>query len=532
MPYTAPISRINPTCLLFLLDQSSSMLEPFGAQPEQSKAAGVADAINRLLQNLILKCARADGVRDFFYVGMASYGGRVQSAFGGPLAGENIVPISQLANNPLRVEVRTRKVMDGAGGLVDDKFKFPVWFEAHPTGRTPMCEVLREATEYVQRFLRIQPNCYPPIVINITDGHPTDGDPRDAAKALRGLASTDGNVLLFNAHLSDKLNRPIEFPSDESGLPDEYAKLLFQMSSELPPTLLEAAKTGGFAVGPRARGFVFNADLVAVIRFLDIGTRIAQKLRLPMALDEPLLRWRALGLPKHGHTRDEYEDASADDVAAGRFAVADGASESAFAGLWARLLVEGFVAAPRLPDLWGWLNGPRLRWSAEVMGLKLPWYGEMKRAESAYATLLGLDVRLPTADRPGLWRAVAVGDSCLVRVRKERHIRAFPLKRSADFSNAPELIGSWDKTPPQAEYTSGALLPGDRLFLMTDALAQWFLHQHEQGGRPWEALGSLLSGAQQERAVADWVEEQRTDNGLRDDDLTLLLIEVSSETKE
>ena len=27
------------------------------------------------------------------------------------------------------------------------------------------------------------------------------------------------------------------------------------------------------AVGATARGFVFNADIVAVIRFLDIGTR-------------------------------------------------------------------------------------------------------------------------------------------------------------------------------------------------------------------------------------------------------------------
>jgi hypothetical protein len=255
------------------------MLEPFGAQPEKSKAVGVSDALNRLLQNLILKCARADGVRDFFHVGMVSYGGRVQSAFGGALAGKTIVPISQIASNPLRVEVRKRKVEDGAGGLVEDEFKFPVWFEAHPTGRTPMCEAMRKAKEDVQTFLGIQHNCYPPIVINITDGHPTDGDPREAAKELRALTSLDGNVLLFNAHLSDKLNSPIEFPADESGLPDDYAKLLFRMSSELPPKLMEAAKSSGLAVGPKSRGFVFNADLVAVIRFLDIGTRVAQSVR-------------------------------------------------------------------------------------------------------------------------------------------------------------------------------------------------------------------------------------------------------------
>src|SRR5689334_9010990 len=87
MPYTAEISRTNPTCFLFLVDQSSSMSEPFGAQPDKKKAEGVADVINRLLQNLILKCAKSEGIRDFFHVGIIGYGGRTGSAFGGALTG-------------------------------------------------------------------------------------------------------------------------------------------------------------------------------------------------------------------------------------------------------------------------------------------------------------------------------------------------------------------------------------------------------------------------------------------------------------
>jgi hypothetical protein len=279
MPYTVQISRANPTALVFLLDQSSSMLEPFGAQSDKRKADGVSDALNRLLQNLVLKCAKADGVRDFFHVALIGYGGRVASAFGGTLAGKDLVPVSDVAAHPLRVEVRTRKVPDGAGGLAEEEFKFPVWFEARPTGRTPMCEALRKAKETVQGFLGAHPECYPPLVINITDGKPSDGDPREAARELRALSSQDGNVLLFNAHLSEKENTPVEFPAAEAGLPDDYAKLLFRMSSELPPKLAEAARGSGLAVAPGARGFVFNADLVAVIRFLDIGTRVAQGVR-------------------------------------------------------------------------------------------------------------------------------------------------------------------------------------------------------------------------------------------------------------
>jgi hypothetical protein len=279
MPYSAELSRANPTCFVFLIDQSSSMAEPFGAQPEKPKAEGVADGINRLLQNLVLKCAKGDGIRDYFHVGVIGYGGRVGWALGGQLAGQKLVPISVIANHPLKVEQRTRKVDDGAGGLVEQKFKFPVWFEPSAGGRTPMCQALTEATQAVTEFIGTYPNSFPPLVVNISDGKPTDGHPELPASKLRNLATSDGNVLIFNAHLSSTPARPIEFPSQESELPVPEARILFRISSVLPPKLREAARNEGFRVDDATRGFVFNADLVSVIRFLDIGTRAAQTMR-------------------------------------------------------------------------------------------------------------------------------------------------------------------------------------------------------------------------------------------------------------
>src|SRR5258708_37229139 len=98
MPFSAEISRTNPTALVFLLDQSSSMLEPFGGQPDKSKADGVSDALNRLLQNIVLKCARADGVRDFFHVGLIGYGGRGASPLVRSPAARELRTASQLAH--------------------------------------------------------------------------------------------------------------------------------------------------------------------------------------------------------------------------------------------------------------------------------------------------------------------------------------------------------------------------------------------------------------------------------------------------
>ena len=88
MPYIAEISRTNPSCFIFLVDQSASMVDPIGGEVKVRKADVVADALNRLLTELAIRCAKEEGVRDYFHVAVLGYGGRsAQSAFGGVSAG-------------------------------------------------------------------------------------------------------------------------------------------------------------------------------------------------------------------------------------------------------------------------------------------------------------------------------------------------------------------------------------------------------------------------------------------------------------
>jgi hypothetical protein len=272
--YTAEISRDKPSCFVFAIDQSGSMGDTFGgSEGDKRKADALADAINRLLQNLVLKCAKAEGVRDYYHVAVIGYGDSVGPAFSGPLAGRDMVPISEVGDSPARIEERSKKVEDGAGGLVDQEVKFPLWFDPVASGGTPMCEAIRQAVSLTESWLIQHPDCFPPIVINISDGEATDGDPSPIADQLRELSSTDGNALFFNLHISSQSATPIEFPDSEAGLPDDHARLLFRMSSSLPPHLKDAAAAEGIQVSESTRGFVFNADLVSVIKFLDIGTR-------------------------------------------------------------------------------------------------------------------------------------------------------------------------------------------------------------------------------------------------------------------
>jgi len=274
MVYTAEISRNNPSCFLFLIDQSGSMGDNFPGEIAKKKADGVADAINKLLQNLVIRCAKEEGVRDYFHVGVIGYGTSIGPGFGGSLAGKELAAISEIANSPARIEERTKKVDDGAGGLVDQKVKFPIWFEPTFSGGTPMCQALNNAKGVLQRWLAQHPNSFPPAVIHITDGESTDGDPSQAMSDLKTLSSNDGSVLLFNLHISSNPSaQSTAFPDSSANLPDQYSKLLFDGASVLTPFMRSVAGEHNFSLSDGARCFVLNADLVLVIQALDIGTR-------------------------------------------------------------------------------------------------------------------------------------------------------------------------------------------------------------------------------------------------------------------
>ena len=95
MSYTKEINRKNPTCFLFAIDQSGSMDETMAGG--SVKFEFVADVLNQTLAEAIVRCTKADGVRDYFDIGVIGCGGeRVGSAFGGSLSGQNVHPISEI----------------------------------------------------------------------------------------------------------------------------------------------------------------------------------------------------------------------------------------------------------------------------------------------------------------------------------------------------------------------------------------------------------------------------------------------------
>ena len=233
-------------------------------------------------------------------------------------------------------------------------------------------------------------------------------------------------------------------------------------------------------------------------------------------MPDPVLRWRSFLVPKAGHVADECEDAAFGDPGLGRFAVADGASESYAAGDWARLLVEAFVALGPDGD---WLKDPRAAWQAAVAGGAVSWYAEDKFARGGHATFLG--VCLTPGPAGYEWEATAVGDACLIHVRDGACVRSFPVARSSEFNGSPPLVNSRAGAPAW-KTERGSVRHGDALLLATDALAQCLLASAEAGA----FIATELRQLEEEDDFALWVAMAREGGRLKNDDVALGIIEV------
>jgi hypothetical protein len=281
VPYQQEISRQHKALVVFLLDQSFSMEEPLGDSANR-KMDELAVAINGWLQNMAIRATGSSGIKDYLDVAVIGYrtdleaNPIVESPFGGSLAGKMLLSICELGANPARIEQRMHRFCDeDTGEEMEAPVETPVWVEAKAEGGTPMCTVLYQAYGIVEQWIKEHPKSFPPVVIHITDGESQDGDPRPYAEAVRDLATEDGHVLLFSCHLSMTSADSFLFPASDEILPDDYAKTLFEMSSVLPEKLCQKALAEGVQLQPGARGCAFNANLVGLIRFLDVVTSSA-----------------------------------------------------------------------------------------------------------------------------------------------------------------------------------------------------------------------------------------------------------------
>jgi len=245
------------------------------------------------------------------------------------------------------------------------------------------------------------------------------------------------------------------------------------------------------------------------------------------------VRSKTYWLPKRGNSDEEYEDAAfpSEDLeteTSGEYkcAVADGATEASFSRRWAQLLVQGYNEDTELTEL-------AERWSQEIKEMELPWYAQEKAEAGAFATLACLKLT-PEGTAGGSYWSRALGDSCILHIREEKLISAFPLSTFESFNNSPALLCSNLSTHQDVDsmftIKEGEWQNGDLFLLLTDAIAAWTFKREEENG---DGIKTLLAIKDQEeltklcreaREAHD--EEGRPD--MRNDDVTVIAVEVSA----
>lgn len=248
---------------------------------------------------------------------------------------------------------------------------------------------------------------------------------------------------------------------------------------------------------------------------------------------------------KFGNTQEEYEDAFAPQISGEvsqdtiSIAVADGATESSFAGEWARMLTNAFVSKPflttdKLKTLTGELSK---EWNETIANKELPWYAEEKVLSGAFSTLIGIHLlTYRNYGSIGSWSAIAIGDSCLFQIRNDKLVYKFPIDNSSQFNDSPLLLSSnlslnsqlWEEVKIQEK---AFWLLEDVFILATDAISKWFLSKYENGEKPWDMLLKFTMLEQPNESFKEWINELRKSSELKNDDVTVVIIKMKSISK-
>jgi len=278
-PMKSTISKLN-ACVLFLVNESEHMSGPIagGTKPKLEVAA---TALNSLLRKL-----DATQSCDIAIVGYRQdEQGTVDIGcrWGGSLEGSEFVPLSTIAESPLRVEQRTRWIPDSDGTVFnethcmmgrEETVEFPVWY-APQLGQeqTPDVKAFQYCSELVSRWLTEKgAAAQAPMIIHITTAKAFSEDVCAAVDQILNLQIPTGAALVYHVHLGSISTVPATlYPSNRQYLPSGPIRTLFNICSVLPTVLAQAIREEGVTILPKARGLIYNAQMGDLVRFFALA---------------------------------------------------------------------------------------------------------------------------------------------------------------------------------------------------------------------------------------------------------------------
>ena len=279
--YTAQITRNTPTAFIFLIDQSVSMQNYTTLYGEEMPMAeAVARIVNHQLNELVLRCIKGSETRDYYDIAIIGYGENAYSGWKGELEGRDFVKPSELKEHPYK-KITTKKETRTRKGVKVVEVEEVQWVEAEATeGWTRVHLAFEKAKGLLDEWMEKHhdKDCYPPTIINITDGE-FNGATKEyvlqQANELKSMFTNDGNVILFNIHISANKAVCVTCPASKDEVSfSSLATTMYEMSSLLPMRYSDriADLRGDGTPNNRYRAMSINADMSTLIQLMDIGT--------------------------------------------------------------------------------------------------------------------------------------------------------------------------------------------------------------------------------------------------------------------
>lgn len=217
-PYTVLATSKTPAVIIYLLDVSASMEQMLG---DKRRIDVVMSALNAALRQMVFRSTRGTRVLPRYRIAMLAYSNHVYDLLDGI------------------------KGIDHVAGL------------GIPDLSTQQSTDTARAFATVEKLLKDElPNladCPAPLVCHLTDGEYMGDDPEPIVKRIMQMRVPDGNVLVENIFISDRLlPEPIANPRQWRGImsqtrfDNDYANKLRANSSPLP---------GGYRIMMREMGY-------------------------------------------------------------------------------------------------------------------------------------------------------------------------------------------------------------------------------------------------------------------------------------
>lgn len=218
-----------------------------------------------------------------------------------------------------------------------------------------------------------------------------------------------------------------------------------------------------------------------------------------------------------------------------KFAISDGVSKSFFPDIWAELLVESFVTRHGRIDMFDFNSYKEIqvKWEKRVEEIvnkptqKYYVRNFFMQGRSAAATFIGL--HFFNSYQKVEWEAMALGDSYLFFVPEYikninsnlNEVIHLSSKKDFEFNNFPDYFDSRNEiSKGKINFKRNDLRPGT-FYLMTDALAEWFVKQKQ------EAIYEILGWRTQNDFEKSINRLRKYD--MQNDDSSILIITVESD---